>query len=63
VTPIEWKRGRLHETIASLLVFFAAQVLKWQEPVSAAGETICRIASGFKRVLLLSRTLTSSDRL
>jgi hypothetical protein len=40
VTPSDWTRGRLLETVASLLVIFSEQVLKWQEPASAAAETI-----------------------
>ena len=43
MTPIEWTRGRLLATAASLLVNFSAQILKWHEPASAAAETIHRL--------------------
>jgi hypothetical protein len=43
VTPIEWTRGRLLAIAASLLVNFSGQILKWQEPASAAAEAIHRL--------------------
>jgi hypothetical protein len=60
VTPIETTSGRLHQAMASLLVVCAAQVLKWQEPFSAAGEMISRIALSFRRNLHLSQADSSS---
>jgi len=49
VTPFEWTRGRLLATVASLLVRLAGQALKWQEPTSAAAETIHRLLGFCKR--------------
>jgi hypothetical protein len=49
VTPIEWTRGRLRVTVASLLVSFSGQILKWQEPVSAAAETVYRFLRLLRR--------------
>ena len=43
MTSCEWTRGRLRATAASLLVSFAEQVLKWQEPASAMTEMIHRL--------------------
>ena len=59
MTPFEWTRGRLLATVASLLVRLAGQALKWQEPISAAAETIHRLlgfASGLKKLSLRSET-------
>jgi hypothetical protein len=49
VTPFEWTRGRLRVTVASLLVSFSGQILKWQEPVSAAAETVYRFLRLLRR--------------
>jgi hypothetical protein len=35
--------------VASLLVILSAQVLKWQEPASAATDTIQRLLRFFRR--------------
>ena len=48
MTPFEWTRGRPRATMASLLVSFLGQILKWQEPASAAVETIYRLLNFFK---------------
>jgi hypothetical protein len=51
VTPFEWTRGRLRALAASLLVNFAGQILKWQEPASATAETIYRVLQFCRRPL------------
>ena len=43
MTPFEWTRGRLRVTVASLLVSFSGQILKWHEPASAAAQTVHRL--------------------
>ncbi|HKN76273.1 MAG TPA: hypothetical protein VJW94_13935 [Candidatus Acidoferrum sp.] len=40
--------------MASLLVIFSGQVLKWQEPASATADTIHHLIVGLKRFFLLS---------
>jgi hypothetical protein len=49
VTPFEWTRGRLLATVASLLVIFSEQVLKWQEPASAVAEAVHCLLRLFRR--------------
>jgi hypothetical protein len=56
VTPFESTRGRLRVTVASLLVNFSGQILKWQEPASAAAETVYR----FLRFLRLPQKTSTS---
>jgi hypothetical protein len=40
VTPFLGTRGRLHTAAASLLVVFAAELLKWQDPATRANEIL-----------------------
>jgi hypothetical protein len=54
VTPFKRTSGRPLDVAVSLLVAFTGYVLKWQEPASAAAETIYRLMAGFKKFLLLS---------
>ena len=49
MTPFDWTRGRLRVTVASLLVSFSGQIWKWQEPASAAAETVHRVLRFFRR--------------
>jgi hypothetical protein len=63
VTPFEWTRGRLRVTVASLLVNFSGQILKWQEPASAAAETVHRFLRLFRRPHKVFSSLRNTPKL
>jgi len=51
VTPFLGMRGRLHSCVASLLVVLAAQLLRWQDPGSAAAGLLQSFALGMRGII------------
>jgi len=51
VTAFLGTRERLHSGAASLLVVLAAQLLKWQDPVSAARGLLQIIGLGIRKII------------
>jgi len=51
VTPFLGTRERLHFGAASLLVALAAQLLKWQDPVSVASGLLQFLGLGIRRII------------
>jgi hypothetical protein len=49
VTPFLGTRGRLQPAAASLLVMFAAKLLKWQNPAARASEILPFLALGARK--------------
>jgi hypothetical protein len=54
VYPTNHFRGRLFSISASLLLFVSGELLKWQFPVTAAGEKIALLAAVLRTCLLPS---------
>ena len=50
MTPFLQTRERLPVEAASLLVLMAAQVLKWQEPISATNELLRFIGESLRKI-------------
>jgi hypothetical protein len=51
VIPFLGTRERLHSGAASLLVVLAAQLLKWQDPLSAASRSLQFLAPGMRKII------------
>jgi hypothetical protein len=60
VTPFQGTRGRLRFGAASLLVVLAGQLLKWQDPVSAASGLPHFFALGVRKVFVNPQTPLST---
>jgi hypothetical protein len=61
VTPFQWTRGRLPAAAGtSLLVILAGQLLKWQDPVSAASGLLHFFALGVRKFFVNSQTPLST---
>jgi hypothetical protein len=56
VIPFQETRERLPVAAASLLVRLAADLLKWQEPVSATADLLRFLVTGIRRIVLNHRT-------
>jgi hypothetical protein len=55
VIPFQWTREGLSAVAASLLVKFAAALLKWQEPVTATNDLLQHIVRSVRRIILNHR--------
>lgn len=51
MTPFLGTRGRLHSAAASLLVVFAAELLKWQDPVARVSEILFFLKTGARKIV------------
>jgi len=51
VTPFLGTRWRLHSAAASLLVIFAAELLKWQDPVTRVTEILSFLKTGARKMV------------
>jgi hypothetical protein len=51
VTPFLGTRGRLHTAAASLLVVLAAELLKWQDPVTRVSEILRFLQSSTSKMI------------
>ena len=54
--PFTETRERLPAAAASLLVKIAADLLKWQDPVSATADLLRFLVSSIRRIILNHRT-------
>ena len=54
--PFQETRERLPVAAASLLVKLAADLLKWQDPVSATADLLRFLVTSMRRVILNHRT-------
>ena len=54
--PFQGTRERLPVAAASLLVKLAADLLKWQDPVSATADLLRFLVTSMRRVILNHRT-------
>ena len=53
MTPFQGTRRRLHSGVASLLVILAAEILHWQDPVSAASGLLRFLAPGMRKIITI----------
>ena len=60
MTPFLGTRGRLRFVVASLLVVLAGQLLKWQDPVSAASRLLHFFALGARKFFVNPQTPLST---
>ena len=60
MTPFQGTRGRLRHGAASLLVVLAVQLLKWQDPVSAASGLFRFVELGLRKLKLNPQASLSS---
>ena len=60
MTPFQGTRGRLRCGAASLLVVLAAQLLKWQDPVSAVTGLLHFFALGVRKFVANPQTPLST---
>jgi hypothetical protein len=51
VTSFLGTRGRLHSAAASLLVVFAAELLKWQDPVTRVSEILSFLKNSARKIV------------
>ena len=51
MTPFLGTRGRLHSAAASLLVVLAAELLKWQDPVTRVSEILPFLMTGARKIV------------
>ncbi len=56
MTPFLGTRGRLHSGVASLLVALAAEILHWQDPMSAASGLLQFLAPGMRKIMATHET-------
>jgi hypothetical protein len=60
VTPFLGTRGRLHTAAASLLVVLAAELLKWQDPVTRVSEILRFPKAGTRKMIASSAPTVST---
>ena len=56
MNPFLGTRGRLRCAAASLLVIFAAELLKWQNPVAGASDMLRFLTLGTRKVIANQET-------
>ncbi len=61
MTPFLAMKGRLHSGVASLLVVLAAQLLRWQDPVSAARKLLQFLALAIRGIISNHQTPLPTD--
>ena len=59
MTPFLGTSGRLHSAAASLLVIFAAELLKWQNPAAGASDILQFLSLGMRKIFASRETSLS----